>query len=135
MPSPDDSPPFRVNSLAEEEVDRMAHVVAERANEDYLATLLQANPQLLAENEAVYGSLKDKQKAEGIRQMMVRLRAEQQKFFDELDKKEAPPEESDDPIPPSSPTTSVEDAGSSTGGEMPTWSDSTITGFIDYQSE
>lgn len=41
--SPDDSLPFRVDSLAEEDVDHMVHVVDELVIEDYLATLVQAN--------------------------------------------------------------------------------------------
>lgn len=55
------------------------------------------------------------------------------KFFDEINKKEAPSQESDDPIQLSLTTASVEDACSPTGGKMPTWSESTITGFINIK--
>jgi hypothetical protein len=77
-----------------------------RASEDRLAALLKENPQLI----------------------LI-------KFFVDLSKKEAPPKESVDPLPLIPPTAIPDDVFSSTEREIPTSSDSTLTGFTDYQSD
>ena len=77
-----------------------------RASEDRLAALLKENPQLI----------------------LI-------KFFVDLSKKEAPPKESVDPLPLIPPTAIPDNGCSSTVGEIPTCSDSMITGFTDYNSE
>jgi hypothetical protein len=89
-------------------------VKEECTSEDPLAAFIQANPQLIL-----------------------------LKYFVDLAKnnpptKESegpPPKESGDPVPLSSPTIIPDDTCSSTVGDIPTCSDSTITGFTDYISE
>ena len=59
--------PPPLGSRGDEDVDRMAHVMAERASGYYPAKLIEVNPQLLAEEHVVYNSIHYERKAEGIR--------------------------------------------------------------------
>ena len=93
---------------------RVDSAVKEKLAEDRLAALIEKNPQLI----------------------LI-------KYFEDLAKKnlpakekKAPPrKECDDSMPLSPPTYIPDDAWSSTVGDAPTCSDSTITGFTDYTSE
>ena len=53
MASPYAAAPIRVDSLGEDEANRMVQVVVECASEAYLAALVQANPQLLTEKQGI----------------------------------------------------------------------------------